>query len=124
MGHSRRVGIALVVIVACCVAPAHAQDATWLANPSSGNFNTGANWSSGSVPAGTATFGASTTTAITSSFNAIGGLTFAVGAPAYTFTGSFWLTGSGIINGSANAPSFVVQGFGSAMELFNSATLG
>ena len=33
---------------------ARAQDATWGANPASGDWNTGANWSAGAVPSGTA----------------------------------------------------------------------
>jgi hypothetical protein len=40
---------------------AHAQDATWVLNPSPGEiFNTPSNWTSGSVPTGTAFFGETT----------------------------------------------------------------
>ena len=31
--------------------PAAGQDATWLASPGSNNYNTGANWHTGTVPA-------------------------------------------------------------------------
>ena len=66
---------------------AMAQDATWLANPGSGDFNTAANWNPAVVPGGTASFGASNTTALTfSATRYIYGLTFLPGAPAYTFT--------------------------------------
>jgi hypothetical protein len=41
------------------ILPVAAQDATWLGNPGSGTFNTGSNWSTGSVPTGTAFFDAS-----------------------------------------------------------------
>jgi hypothetical protein len=45
--------------------PAGAQDATWLLNPGSNDFNTAANWSSATVPLGTAFFGASNTPSLT-----------------------------------------------------------
>lgn len=90
---------------------AMAQDATWLANPGSGDFNTAANWNPAVVPGGTASFGASNTTALTLSTNVnIYGFTFLPGAPAYTFTinpaeqllfsyGS--PSGGGIVNGGS-----------------------
>ncbi|MCU4180575.1 autotransporter domain-containing protein [Bosea sp. BH3] len=64
--------------------PAQAQ--TWLANPGSSNYYDGGNWSSGSVPAGTASFGASNTTALTLGLpGTISGWTFSAGASNYTF---------------------------------------
>lgn len=45
--------------------PALAQDATWLVSPASSNYSDGTNWTGGSVPAGTATFGVSAITALT-----------------------------------------------------------
>ncbi len=90
---------------------AMAQDATWLANPGSGDFNTAANWNPAVVPGGTASFGASNTTALTVSATVyIYGFTFLSGAPAYTFTinpaeqllfsyGS--PSGGGIVNGGS-----------------------
>jgi hypothetical protein len=44
-----------------------AQDATWLSNPGSNDLDSGPNWSTGAVPTGTASFGASNTTALISS---------------------------------------------------------
>jgi hypothetical protein len=44
--------------------PARAQDATWLSNPGSRNFNTAANWTPATVPTGTAIFDATNTTLI------------------------------------------------------------
>jgi len=40
--------------------PAQAQDANWLLNPGSGDFNTAGNWNPAAVPTGTAFFGFST----------------------------------------------------------------
>jgi autotransporter-associated beta strand protein len=42
--------------------PAAAQNATWLQTPGTNGFFDGGNWSTGSVPTGTATFGVSNTT--------------------------------------------------------------
>ena len=90
---------------------AHAQNATWLLNPVSGNFDAAANWSPTTVPTGTATFEASNTTAITfsSPTTTVGILQFSVGAPAYSLnlSGSNTLTisGTGIVNNSSNAPT-------------------
>src|SRR5207302_927027 len=43
---------------------AAAQDATWLPAPPTNDWNTPANWSTGTVPSGTATFAQSNTTGI------------------------------------------------------------
>ena len=78
--------LAALVLLSACLSPAGApaQNATWLASPGSGNFNTGANWSTGTVPTGTASFGASNTTNLTiGQATTIGGWTFNPGAPAY-----------------------------------------
>lgn len=85
--------------------PAPAQDATWLTNPGSGNFYDPVNWNPVSLPTGTATFGASSTTALTlGSSGTFGGWTLNAGASNYTFTISALtsqdFTGTGItING-------------------------
>src|SRR6266545_803345 len=44
---------------------AHAQDAMWLLNPGSGDWNTAANWSPATTPTGTAIFGLSNVTSLT-----------------------------------------------------------
>jgi outer membrane autotransporter protein len=86
---------------------ARAQDATWLANPATNDFNVASNWSTNAVPTGTAFFGTSSTTNLSFAFGAtIGGLTFNAGAPAYSFTndlgGTIKFTGAGIvINGGS-----------------------
>jgi hypothetical protein len=112
--------------------PARAQDATWLVNPGSGNFNTAANWMPPTVPTGTAFFGASNTTSI--AFQAftttsVGTLQFNPGAPAYSFTTengfstSISITGTGIVNNSSNAPTFII---GNQANIFfrNASTAG
>src|SRR5262245_9675572 len=97
--------------------PARAQDATWSTAPGSSNFNTAANWTPATVPTGIAFFGASSTTSI--AFQAlpttsVGTLQFNPGAPAYSFTTengfstSISITGTGIVNNSSNAPTFVI----------------
>jgi autotransporter-associated beta strand protein len=118
---------------ATCFAPilelrvAHAQDATWLARPGSGNFNTGGNWTTGTVPTGTASFAASNTTNINFSTNtALGGLTFNASAPLYSLSTSAGattinLTGAGIVNNSSFTPSLTVTS-GTTVALQNSAS--
>ena len=87
--------------------PARAQNATWQTNPGSGDFYDPNNWSPASVPTGTATFGASSTTALTlGSSGTFGGWTLNAGASNYTFdvaaSTSQDFTGAGIvINGGS-----------------------
>ena len=73
----RRLRAALLASSALAVVgtPAAAQNATWLANPGSGDFYDANNWSPNSVPTGTATFGTSATTTLTlGTAGRIGGL--------------------------------------------------
>ncbi|MEJ1968778.1 MAG: autotransporter-associated beta strand repeat-containing protein [Rhizomicrobium sp.] len=95
----------------------------WSADPVSGDWNTGANWLIGTVPAATdkAYFGASTITGIDIDRpTAIAGINIGAGAPAYTFniagtaTGDAVLTvgGSGVGDASGNKPIFVASGTG------------
>jgi outer membrane autotransporter protein len=98
------VTVALVAVTALVPHAARAQE-TWLPNPGTGDFNTGANWNPASVPNGTAFFGASDTTALTfSTPTTLGGWTFNAGASAYTFSNnqSLSFNGAGIvINGGS-----------------------
>jgi autotransporter-associated beta strand protein len=76
---------ALLASVALATA-AHAQNATWLANPASGDFNTAGNWSANAVPTGTATFNASSQRIVGfSQDTALGSISLTAGAGAYTF---------------------------------------
>ena len=66
-----------IVAVAALPGAARAQDATWLASPGSGDFNTAVNWNPAAVPTGTAFFDTSGVTGL--SFSAgvtTGGWTF------------------------------------------------
>ena len=83
-------GSLIAAAMVAASSPAAAQDATWLASPGSGDFNTGANWSTATVPTGTAFFGTSGTTSLSVSVSQtptlVGGWTFNAGASNYTFT--------------------------------------
>jgi autotransporter-associated beta strand protein len=113
---------ALLVAAAGHAGTARAADATWLANPGNNNFNTGSNWSTGSVPTNSvASFNVSTTTTILGG-TLLSAMQFNSGASAYTFNDfSATLTGQGIVNNSAFAPTFNVA---STFTFENSATAG
>lgn len=106
--------------------PAAAQDATWRLNPPTANLQVPANWLTGTVPTGVATFGQSSKTALTilggPGFFNIDTFRFNAGAPAYSFlTGLNVLAfnGLGIVNNSSFAPTFNVNG---ELAFFNSST--
>jgi uncharacterized protein with beta-barrel porin domain len=84
---------------------ARGQDATWLASPTTSEISTGANWTGGAAPTGTATFGASSATNLQQTASTIvSGWTFVAGAPAYDVTNSGLLefNGAGItVNGGS-----------------------
>jgi hypothetical protein len=99
---------ALVAVAALLPGVARAQDATWLAAPGSNNFNVGTNWSTATVPTGTAFFDTSAVTSLTFSAanTVVGGWTFNPGASSYTFTNAQTLTFNGagvVINGGSAA---------------------
>ncbi|MDE2074351.1 MAG: autotransporter domain-containing protein, partial [Alphaproteobacteria bacterium] len=111
----------------------------WQTNPGSADWNTAPNWTSNSVPTSSDTLGFSATTKSTINIQKagtqVGGLEFKAGAPAYTFniTGtaagasSLVISGTGIVDKSSNAPSFVVSGVSGntgTLEFDNSATAG
>ena len=102
-------------------------DSTWSPNAASGVWNTPGNWSSGNLPTGTATFGASDQTDITfasGSSAAIDSLAFASGADAYnlSFTDSspstptLTISGSGVSNASSNAQFLNVAAFAESRD--------
>jgi autotransporter-associated beta strand protein len=108
--------------------PARAQDATWLLNPGSGNFNSAANWTPATVPTGTAFFDQSNTTALTiSTPTTVGGFTFNAAASAYSFgfaaSSTLIFTGAGINNASSSAPSFLLNTI-ARLSFTNSSTAG
>ena len=98
---------ALLASVALVTA-AHAQNATWLPNPASGDFNTDGNWSGNAVPSGTATFNASSQRDIgfSSPNTTLGGISVTAGAEAYTFnTNGNFVTFNGAGLNAANGAS-------------------
>ena len=100
-------GIALLAV--WLSAPAYSQDATW-AGPGN-SWNTAGNWSSAAVPSNMATFsGATPTNIVVTAASTINTIVFTAGAPAYSFNiqspNNLVISGSGITNNSANAPSF------------------
>lgn len=123
-GRLRAVLLASTALSLAAILPAAAQDATWLATPGSGDFNTGANWSSGAVPTGTASFDTSSQTALTFSADAfLGGWTFNAGASNYTFANSQTIvfSGAGIV---INGGSATITNGNVGILTFNSATAG
>jgi len=96
--------------------PAQAQ--TWLSTPGSGDWNTGTNWDTSTVPnasSATATFGTSSATAVTNTtaYVTLGGLQFNSGASSYTLTnnsGLFVFQGAGINDASGVAQQLVNNG--------------
>ena len=123
-----RLRAVLLASSALIAAPAAAQDAMWLATPGSADFNTAANWDPATVPnGGVASFGASTVTSLTfSGSRNLDAFQLNSGAPAYTFTLSGFglaFAGDGIVNNSANAPSFVLSA-GGFINFDNASTAG
>ena len=114
----------MTLTVATC--PAAAQNATWLANPGSSDFDTAANWNPAIVPTGTAFFGTSSTTGVTFSAanNNIGGWTFNAGASNYTFTstGNIFFNSAGIIVNGGSAT--ITLGFLNDLAFYNTSTAG
>jgi autotransporter-associated beta strand protein len=113
--------------------PARAQDATWT-GAASNDWNTNGNWSSASVPSGTATFdNTGLTQSVSISADAsIGTIQLSAGAAAYSYAingggiGSsvaFAINGAGIVNNSAFAPSFITNDSGS-LAFVNASTAG
>jgi autotransporter-associated beta strand protein len=113
-----------------------AGSATWSSNPSSGDWNTAANWTPQTVPNSTtdiATFNASNLTNLSVGFGSIINLDSAVfnsGAPAYTITldvSNLILDGAGFVNNSGSMQSVVIpeaDHLVGAMFFYNSATAG
>ena len=107
----------VVFLFSCFTRSASAGSATWNLNPTSGDWNTAANWTPAVVPNGSAdvaTFGVSNLTAVsTSADTTVGSIVFNPGASAYTITTSTGLGlhfDAGITNNSGVAQTFVNTG--------------
>lgn len=116
--------IMLMALVGLLPSTIFGGSATWKANPTSGDWNTSANWSPMTVPNGpsdTATFGLSNTTYITlSSDIELDSFVFTANASSYQFYGegnantagpTLTLSGSGITNNSNTRPDFEMYDF-------------
>lgn len=120
---------------------AHAGSATWNMNPTTGDWNTAANWTPMTVPnspGDTATFGSSSVTAISTSLPIdISGVTFNSGASPFTITigeaafpnNTFYLETTGITNNSGVTQNFVITApassfDGGSVEFNGSASAG
>ena len=136
----------LVAVAALLPGTLRAQDATWLASPSTGDFDTAGNWNPATVPTGTAFFGTSNTTSLSfSSSTTIGGWTFNAGASNYDFTigfvstltfnsagilingGSATITNNGTLNfnnTSTAGSATITNNNGGFLHFFNSSTAG
>jgi len=118
-GSSVKAGICLCAAATGLIlslTTAFAGSATWLANPSSGDWNTAANWTPGGPPNGptdTATFDSSTVSnLLISATTRLGSITFSAGGGTpYTISAStLAFFGSGITNNSGMTQNFVVLG--------------
>jgi autotransporter-associated beta strand protein len=114
----------------------YADSATWNLNPTSGDWNTAANWTPATVPNGpsdTATFATSNTTGVSLSADTeINGIVFNPSASAFTISpnpvATLTISGSGITNNSGAVQNFMTTpdaDFNHATILFtNNATAG
>jgi hypothetical protein len=109
MRHALLAGASVVALALAALQPASAQDATWLTNPRSGDFNTDANWTPATAPTGTAFFNTSSVTALSLSSwtTTVGGFPFNAGASSYSLTDSSSLifNGAGIVINGGNLAS-------------------
>jgi len=125
----------LLPLVCLALRTADAGSATWNLNPTSGDWNTAANWSPATVPNGpsdVATFAVSNTIALSlSAATEVGTTSYSAGASAFTTTVpgtvSLTLSDSGITNNSGVMQNFVADANpsgGGSITFTNSATAG
>jgi autotransporter-associated beta strand protein len=111
---SRLVGIVLVIFTFLALIPdIRADNSTWLLNPLSGDWNTGANWSTGTVPGDIATFDVSNVTNVSvSAFTPINQVVFDSSASPFVITvlpnQLLEVLGEGMANSSSNSENFVM----------------
>jgi autotransporter-associated beta strand protein len=128
--------IAATLLLLAAQRPSLAGSATWDQNPSSGDWNTAANWTPPTVPNSTtdiATFDASNVTDVLVDFGSninVDSVVFNNGAPAYTITldvSNLKPNGAGFVNNSGLMQSVVIPEEGDlagAMFFYNSASAG
>jgi hypothetical protein len=115
-------------------------NSTWGSQAGTGDWNNPASWNTGSVPTGTATFGASVQTGVGFAPNSsatIQNIAFAAGAPAYSFkfnapaptAPALTVTGEGLSNISGNTQQVIVASSAQnykqpQLKFMNSASAG
>ncbi|MEA2877704.1 MAG: subtilase-type serine protease [Hyphomicrobiales bacterium] len=126
--HLAHLRAALLASSTLIAAPAAAQDGTWVAAGPVADWNTNANWAPATVPSGTATFNGAGSAGIVfaNAVTTVQTLNFTPGLQVYTFDicacQEFRITGAGVINPSAPAPVFAVDG--GLLSFRNSSTSG
>ena len=130
------VTVAMLLLLLSTASSTFAGSATWRANPSSGDWNTAANWTPMTVPNGpddTATFATSNQTHVSiSAVTEVNGIVFNSGASSFTIlpedlpSADLEIVGTGIVNNSGIVQKFrITNGLFSGMIVFrNSATAG
>jgi hypothetical protein len=119
--------VALLASVAFATAAHAQQDATWLANPASGIFNSAGNWDGNAVPTGNATFNASSQRDIGFSRSTqLGGISVTAGAGAYTFTPftDVLFDGAGLNAANGASITFNVKNGGALLSFGGNSTAG
>src|SRR5262249_703336 len=108
-----------------------AGSATWNLNPTSGDWNTAANWAPPTLPnrpPALATFGESNSTSVTLSKNVeVNSITFNSGAAAFNISSGFFTlttSGTGVVNNSGVPQNFVAAEGSGLIQFTNSATAG
>ncbi len=137
-----RPAVAVLLLMILTPSATFAGSATWKTNPTSGDWNTAANWNPATVPNGSsdiASFSSSNRTDISlTASSVVDGLVFNAGASSFTITISpsgsttspeLQISGSGITNNSGAAQNFVSNGnqsgnTGSSIAFLGSATAG
>lgn len=109
--------VLFLAILSGIVSPTYAGSASWLASPTSSDWNNSGNWTPGGPPnaaADVATFSTSNHTAINlSAITELDGIVFGAGASAYSVTVSpdlsLTFSGAGITNNSGVAQDFIAD---------------
>ena len=127
-------GILPAIVLMFSVQTSRAGSATWKANPTSGDWNTAANWTPATVPnfsTDIATFATSNITEVSGSAG-VDSVVFSPGASAFVISaipnGTLAFSGAGVVNNSGVTQNFVArfgpQGNVGHIAFLNSATVG
>ncbi|MGJ4948844.1 autotransporter outer membrane beta-barrel domain-containing protein [Bradyrhizobium sp. HKCCYLS20291] len=119
---------AVTTLALSAATPATAQVANWLATPVSSDFNTAANWDTGTVPTQGAVFSSSTITNVSISANTtIGGIVLDPTSPNYVFNvngARLTFSDFGFVSQSGATASFFVNGAGAGLTFLGASNPG